>query len=59
MPPRDTPLDELLPLLEADERATAAELEVTLPGDDITLAPGERGELVGPAGQPGPFSDPR
>ncbi len=46
VPPRDTPLGELLPLLEADERATAAELEVTLPGDDITLAPGERGELL-------------
>ncbi len=46
VPPLDTPLGELLPLLEADERTTAAELEVTLPGDDITLAPGERGELV-------------
>ncbi|HUK69889.1 MAG TPA: glycoside hydrolase family 38 C-terminal domain-containing protein [Streptosporangiaceae bacterium] len=45
VPPRDTPLGELLPLLEADERATAAELEVTLLGGDITLAPGEHGEL--------------
>ena len=46
LPPRDTPLDELLPLLEADQRATAAELDVTLAGGDLTLAPGERGELV-------------
>jgi len=46
LPSRDTPLDELLPLLEADQRATAAELDVTLRGGDLTLAPGERGELV-------------
>ncbi len=46
VPPRDTPLDRLLPLLEADERATAAELTVTGPAGDITLAPGERAEIA-------------
>ncbi len=46
MPPRDTPLDELLPLLEADERSTAAELDVTLADGGIILAPGDRGALV-------------
>jgi hypothetical protein len=46
LPPYDTPLDKLLPLLEADEQAMAAELGLTGPAGDITLAPGERGELV-------------
>jgi hypothetical protein len=46
VPPRDTPLDELLPLLEADEQATAAELAVTWPEDGITLVPGEHGEIA-------------
>ncbi len=44
-PPLDTPLDELLPLLEAGQRATAAELDVTIT-DSLTLTPGGRGELV-------------
>jgi alpha-mannosidase len=46
VPPRDTPLDVLLPLLEADEQATAAELGVTWPEDGITLVPGERADLA-------------
>ncbi len=45
VPPLDTPLDELLPRLEADQRATAAELDVTLTGGDLTLTPGERAQL--------------
>ncbi len=45
LPPLDTPLGELLPLFEADLLATAGELDVTWWGGDLTLAPGERGEL--------------
>ncbi len=45
-PRLDTPLDTLLPLLEADQRATAAELDVALSPGSLTLAPGGRGELV-------------
>jgi alpha-mannosidase len=40
------PLDSLLPLLAADESATAAELDVSLGPGSLTLAPGQRGELA-------------
>jgi alpha-mannosidase len=47
VPPRDTPLDDLLPRLLADQSATAAELAITtVHGADLTLAPGGRGELA-------------
>ncbi|HEY2576705.1 MAG TPA: glycoside hydrolase family 38 C-terminal domain-containing protein [Streptosporangiaceae bacterium] len=44
-PDLNLPLDELLPLIEADQRAGAGEIEVTLLSEDITLAPGQRGEM--------------
>ncbi len=46
LPPLDTPLEELLPLFEVDQRATAAELDVTPSPSALTLVPGGRADLV-------------
>jgi alpha-mannosidase len=45
-PALDRPLDELLPLYQADEQATAAELDLTLLTPDPQLRPGGRGEIA-------------
>jgi hypothetical protein len=45
-PALDRPLDELLPLYQADEQATAAELDLTLLTPDPQLRPGGRGEVA-------------
>ncbi|HEY3734276.1 MAG TPA: glycoside hydrolase [Streptosporangiaceae bacterium] len=45
-PDLSLPLDELLPLIEADQQAAGAELDLTLAGQALVLAPGERGELA-------------
>jgi hypothetical protein len=44
-PPLDRPLDELLPLLEADEQAAAAEIGLRLLPSTITIGAGRAGEL--------------
>jgi len=44
-PPLDLPLDELLPLLEADERAAAAEIGLRLLPATMTIGAGRPGEL--------------
>jgi alpha-mannosidase len=44
-PPLDLPLDELLPLLEADERAAAAEIGLRLLPATVTIGAGRAGEL--------------
>src|SRR5262249_6170322 len=40
------PLDELIRLYEADQQATAAELDLTLLSPDVRLRPGGRGEIA-------------
>jgi hypothetical protein len=45
-PALDLPLDELIPLYEADQQATAAELDLTLLTSDVRLRPGGRGEIA-------------
>jgi alpha-mannosidase len=45
-PDLSLPLTELLPLIEADQQAGAAEISLTLLSQDITLAPGQHGELA-------------
>src|SRR5215472_271805 len=45
-PALDLPLDELIPLYEADQQATAAELDLTLLSPDVRLRPGGRGEIA-------------
>jgi alpha-mannosidase len=45
-PALDLPLDELIPLYEADQRATAAELDLTLLSPDVRLRPGGCGEIA-------------
>jgi hypothetical protein len=44
-PPLDRPLDELLPLLEADEQAAAAEMGLRLLPATMTIGAGRAGEL--------------
>ena len=44
-PPLDLPLDELLPLLEADERAAAAEIGLRLLPAAVRIGAGRAGEL--------------
>jgi hypothetical protein len=44
-PPLDLPLDELLPLLEADEQAAAAEIGLRLLPATVTTGAGRAGEL--------------
>jgi hypothetical protein len=44
-PPLDLPLDELLPLLEADEQAAAAEIGLRLLPATMTIGAGRAGEL--------------
>ena len=44
-PPLDRPLDELLPLLEADEQAAAAEIGLRLLPATMTIGAGRAGEL--------------
>jgi len=44
-PPLDLPLDELLPLLEADERAAAAEVGLRLLPATVRMGAGRAGEL--------------
>jgi alpha-mannosidase len=44
-PPLDRPLDELLPLLEADERAAAAEIGLRLLPATMAIGAGRAGEL--------------
>ena len=44
-PPLDRPLDELLPLLEADEQAAAAEIGLRLLPTTMTIGAGRAGEL--------------
>ncbi|MBO0773955.1 MAG: hypothetical protein J2P35_21095, partial [Actinobacteria bacterium] len=45
VPPEGLPLPELLPLIEADQQAVAAEVGISLLASQITLRPGERGEI--------------
>jgi hypothetical protein len=45
-PALDRPLDELLPLLEADQRAIAAEIHADLLTRALSLPPGGQGEVV-------------
>jgi hypothetical protein len=45
-PALDLPLDELIPLYQADQQATAAELDLTLLSSDVRLRPGDRGEIA-------------
>jgi hypothetical protein len=45
-PARGLPLDELMPAVEADRRAIAAELEVTVLTPELRVAAGQRGELA-------------
>ena len=45
VPPLDRPLDELLPLLEADEQAAAAEIGLRLLPATMTIGAGRAGEL--------------
>jgi alpha-mannosidase len=45
-PALDRPLDELLPLLEADQRAIAAEIQADLLTRALSLPPGGRGEVA-------------
>jgi alpha-mannosidase len=45
-PSRSLPLDELMPAVEADQRAIAAELEVTVLTPELRVAAGQRGELA-------------
>jgi alpha-mannosidase len=45
-PALDLPLDELIPLYEADQQATAAELDLTLLSPDVRLRRGGRGEIA-------------
>ncbi|MBO0807217.1 MAG: hypothetical protein J2P32_02810, partial [Actinobacteria bacterium] len=44
-PPVGLPLPELLPLIEAEQQAVAAEVGITLLTSQVTLRPGERGEI--------------
>jgi hypothetical protein len=46
IPPSGLPLGELLPLIEADQQAVAAEVGITLLTSQVTLRPGERGEIL-------------
>ena len=45
-PALDLPLDELIPLLEADQRAIAAEIDADLLTRALSLPPGGRGEVA-------------
>jgi alpha-mannosidase len=45
-PDTGLPLDELLPLIEADQQATAAEADIELLTRELSLAPGQRAELA-------------
>ena len=45
-PALDLPLDELLPLLDADQRAITAEIDAALLTRALSLSPGGRGELA-------------
>jgi hypothetical protein len=45
-PDLSLPLEELLPLIDADQRALAAEIGLALSADELSLAPGQRGELA-------------
>ncbi len=44
-PPLDLPLGELVPLIEADQQAAAAELSLSLLPATVTASPGQRAEL--------------
>lgn len=45
-PALDLPLEELIPLYEADQQALAAELDLALLSPDVRLRPGGRGEIA-------------
>ncbi|HEV2450354.1 MAG TPA: hypothetical protein VGS62_00290, partial [Streptosporangiaceae bacterium] len=45
-PDLSLPLDELLPLIEADQQSLAGEVGLALSAGELTLAPGGRGELA-------------
>jgi alpha-mannosidase len=45
-PPLTQPLDELIPAIEADQQAVAAELDVTVLTPALRVAPGHGGELA-------------
>ena len=45
-PDLSLPLDDLLPQLEADQQAAADEVGLELAGQELSLAPGRRGELA-------------
>jgi len=45
-PPLDLPLEQLLPLIEADERATAAEIGLRLQPATLRIPPGRAGEFA-------------
>ncbi|HYB85778.1 MAG TPA: hypothetical protein VEC76_02925, partial [Streptosporangiaceae bacterium] len=45
-PPLDLPLEELLPLIEADERAAAAEIGLRLQPATLRIPPGRAGEFA-------------
>jgi alpha-mannosidase len=45
-PPPDLPLDELLSLHQAQEQAVAAEADLSVAAGELTLRPGDRGEIA-------------
>jgi alpha-mannosidase len=45
-PALDLPLDQLIPLYQADQEAAAAEITMTLLTPELVLRPGERGEVA-------------
>ncbi len=45
-PDINLPLDELLPLIEADQQAAADEIDIAVVSADVTVAPGQQGELA-------------